>query len=117
MNDSILESIKALLGPDSAYTVFDQDILIHINTALATLTQIGVGPANGFRITGSGETWHDFIGDRDDLDSVKTYVYCRVKMVFDPPTNQFLMNAMKETCDEIVWRLNVAVDPGNYIDE
>jgi len=117
MEQSILNTIKTMLGPDSSYAVFDTDIIVHINTALATLTQLGVGPVKGFRITGASETWSDFIGDAGDLDSVKTYIYCKVKMVFDPPSNSFLMSAMKETCQEIEWRLNVAVDPGNYKNE
>lgn len=117
MEDSILKSIKSMLGPDSEHPEFDTDIIIHINTALATLTQIGVGRSKGYRITGYTETWSDFLGDAEDLDSAKTYVYCKVKMVFDPPANSTLATAMKEVCNEIEWRLNVAVDPGTYQDE
>ena len=71
MEQSIFNSIKALLGPDADYDVFDQDILIFINSALSTLTQLGIGPETGFRITGSTETWSDLIGDSVDLESVK----------------------------------------------
>lgn len=117
MEDSILKTIKSMLGPDSDYEAFDTDIIIHINSALATLTQVGIGRAKGFRITGPSETWSDFLGDAEDLDSAKTYVYCKVKMVFDPPTNSSLSTAMKELCQELEWRLNVAVDPGKYQDE
>lgn len=111
MEESIFLSIKGMIGPDASYTVFDPDILIHINTALATLTQLGVGPASGFRVTGAEETWSDFLGDSKDLDSAKSYVYMKVKMIFDPPANSFVMDAYKKACDEIEWRLNVVVDP------
>lgn len=111
MEDSILSSIKALLGPDSDYDVFDPDLIIFINGEIATLTQLGIGPASGFRITGDTETWQDFIGDAEDLDSVKTYIYIRVKLVFDPPSNSFLVTALEKKAEEIGWRLNVAVDP------
>ena len=117
MEESILNTIKEMLGPDSSYEVFDPDIIVQINTALAILTQIGVGPAKGFRITGDGETWSDFLGDAEDLDMAKTYIYARVKMMFDPPANSFVATALKETSQELEWRLNVASDPGLYNDE
>ena len=114
MDESILNTIKKMLGPDEGYDVFDTELVIHINTAIATLTQIGVGPPQGFRITGAGETWTDYLGSDEGLENVKTYIYCKVKMIFDPPTSSFVMKALQDTCDELVWRLNVAVDPGNY---
>ena len=114
MEDSILNTIIAMLGPDSSYDVFDTDIMIHINTAFSFLTQLGVGPANGFKITGASETWGQFLGEVLDLESVKTYIYLKVKMLFDPPASSFVMKAMEDTCKEIEWRLNVAVDPGEY---
>lgn len=111
MEESIFESIKSLLGPDASYDVFDQDILIHINTAISVLTQLGVGPATGFMVTGSDETWRDFIGDDKILQMVKTYIYMKVKMAFDPPTNSSVLNAYNEACKEYEWRLNVETDP------
>ena len=111
MEESIFESIKSLLGPDASYDVFDQDILIHINTAISVLTQIGVGPASGFMVTGPDETWQDFIGDDKILQMVKTYIYMKVKMAFDPPANSSVLNAYNEACKEYEWRLNVEVDP------
>ncbi len=111
MEESIFDSIKALLGPDASYDVFDQDILIHINTAISVLTQLGVGPATGFLVTGSDESWADFIGDDKTLQMVKTYIYMKVKMAFDPPVNSSVLNAYQEACKEYEWRLNVAVDP------
>ena len=114
MDQSIFNTIKALLGPDADYDVFDQDIIVFINSALATLTQLGIGPDEGFRITGSNETWGDLLGDSKDLDSVKQYIYMKVKMAFDPPANSFVMTAYEEACKEFEWRLNVAVDPKKY---
>lgn len=112
MDESIFNSIKALLGPDASYEVFDQDILIHINTAIAVLTQLGVGPASGFMVIGPDETWSDFIGNDDKtLNMVKTYIYMKVKMAFDPPVNSSVLTAYQEACKEYEWRLNIAVDP------
>lgn len=112
MEESIFESIKSLLGPDASYDVFDQDILIHINTAIAVLTQLGVGPKTGFVVTGPDETWEDFIGsDKTELHMAKTYIYMKVKIAFDPPTNSSVLTAYQEACKEYEWRLNVAVDP------
>jgi len=111
MEESIFESIKSLLGPDASYDVFDQDILIHINTAISVLTQLGVGPATGFMVTGPDETWQDFIGDDKILQMVKTYIYMKVKMAFDPPANSSVLNAYNEVCKEYEWRINVEVDP------
>jgi hypothetical protein len=111
MEESIFESIKSLLGPDASYDVFDQDILIHINTAISVLTQLGVGPATGFMVTGADETWQDFIGDDKILQMVKTYIYMKVKMAFDPPANSSVLNAYNEACKEYEWRLNVETDP------
>lgn len=111
MNESIFDSIKALLGPDASYDVFDADIMIHINTALSVLTHLGIGPAEGFMITGSDETWGEFLGDDKRLNMAKTYVYMKVKIAFDPPVNSSVLNAYQEACKEYEWRLNVTVDP------
>ena len=115
MEDSILRSIRGLLGPDSDYDVFDPDLIIFINGTFSTLTQLGIGPSNGFRITGEDEKWSDFLGTEClNLDSVKTYIYLKVKMVFDPPANSSMMSNYEQMCKELEWRLNVAVDPGTY---
>lgn len=108
--DSILDSIKKLLGIDESYDVFDVDIMIHINSALMSLTQIGVGPESGFFITSSEETWSDFIGSNINVEAVKTYIYLKVRLVFDPPAGS-LLDSIKEQIRELEWRLNVAVDP------
>lgn len=111
MDENIFDSIKTLLGPDASYDVFDTEIVIHINTALSVLTQLGVGPAEGFMVVGADETWGDFIGDDKVLNMVKSYVYMKVKMAFDPPISSSVLSAYQEACKEYEWRLNVAVDP------
>ena len=72
--------------------------------------QLGVGPSNGFFVTGSGETWGEFLQCHVDLEAAKQYVYLRTRLVFDPPTNGSVLQAMKDLCDEYAWRLNVQVD-------
>jgi hypothetical protein len=93
LESSIFNTIKALLGPDADYDVFDHDIIIFINSAISTLTQLGIGPASGFRITGPDETWEQLLGDYKDLESVKTYIYMKVKLAFDPPANSTVLGA------------------------
>lgn len=115
MDDSILESIKKLLGLPPSYTNFDQDIIIHINTYLGVLNQMGVGKS-GFYIEDDGATWEDFLDQHSaSLHEVKTYVYLRVKMVFDPPSSSLVSEAMNKNIDELGWRLNVKVDPEDYV--
>jgi len=111
INQSIFGTIKSMLGPDDEYEAFDQDIIVFINSALSILTQIGIGPATGFRITGNTETWSDLLGENGDLDSVKEYIYLKVRLAFDPPSSSTVLNAYQEICKELEWRLNVAVDP------
>ena len=108
---SIFKSIKALLGPDADYEVYDNDILLFINGVFSTLTQLGVGPKEGFRITGETETWDDFLEGNKDLEFVKDYIFMKVKLIFDPPSSSAVMNAYQEACKELEWRINVAVDP------
>lgn len=110
--ESILNSIKKLLGIPSDYTNFDTDIIIHINTALMILNQLGVGPEKGLIITDSDDTWDDFISEDDDLEAVKTYVYLKVKSVFDPPLNSSILEANKQVINELEWRLNINSDKG-----
>lgn len=112
MDESILNNIKRLLGPNETYNHFDLDIITHINSTLMTLNQLGVGPKEGFMITGPDETWADFIGPRKDLADIKSYVYNKVRLVFDPPQNSFLVEAIKEAIKESVWRINNQVESG-----
>ena len=111
MNDSILITIKKLLGIDATYTHFDVDIIIHINTTLSILRQLGVGLSD-FRITGPTETWGDFLGTSSQLDLVKSYVYLKVKSLFDPTSSGAINTAFDAAIKELEWRINVAVDPG-----
>ena len=104
--DSILNSIKKLLGIQTDYKNFDTDIIIHINSVFMILNQLGIGPKQGFKIEGDTETWSDYISDGDDLESIKTYVYLKVKIVFDPALSGTVMEANKEVLRELEWRLN-----------
>jgi len=108
--DSILTSIKKLLGITEDYTHFDTDIIIHINTVFANLHQIGVGPDEPFSITDKNDLWSDFIGDSTNIESVKTYVYLKVKSIFDPPQSSSVAEATNNLIAELEWRLNVAAD-------
>ena len=105
--DSILNTIKKLLGIDPEYDPFDTDVIVAINSALMTLTQVGVGPREGFLIRDSTETWEDFVGDRKDLESIKSFVYLKTKLVFDPPTNSFTIDALERQADEYLWRISI----------
>lgn len=106
---SILESIKQMLGIETGLTHFDQEIIVHINSALMSLGQIGVGPDTGFIIISNAETWGDFIGESKNLEAVKLYVYYKVRIGFDPPSSSYVVDAMERQIKEIEWRLNVAV--------
>lgn len=108
--DSILVSIKKLLGIAADYTHFDPDIIMHINSAFSILTQLGVGPSEGFRIEDDVKTWNDFISDTIRLDAVKSYVYLKVGLMFDPPTSSAVLSAKERQISELEWRLNVAAE-------
>lgn len=109
-DESILISIKKLLGLASENDSFDTDVIIHINSALMVLNQLGVGPEEGFSIKSSSEVWSDFIEDTEYLDAVKTYIYLKVKIVFDPPQHGPTEDALKESIKEYEWRLNVKAE-------
>lgn len=108
--DSILVSIKKLLGITAEYTHFDDDLIMHINSAMAVLTQLGVGPSTGFFIRDEFATWKDFIDEDPRLEMVKTYVYMKVRMMFDPPDRSTVADAVKRQIEEFEFRLMVAVD-------
>ena len=110
--ESILTSIKKLLGIEEQYTHFDQDIIMHINTVFMTLNQLGVGPKEGFRIMDASKKWSDFLPDAESLrmESVRTYVYLKVRILFDPPTSSSIMESFKNLANELEWRLNVAAE-------
>ncbi len=114
-NDSILKTIKKLLLISEDDPAFDLDIQVHINSAIRTLYQIGVGPKPPFVIHGESETWKDFLGDDlDTYQSVKTYIYLKVKMIFDPPTSSSVMDAYQGEIREIEWRLSMQAE--GYLD-
>lgn len=113
--ESILTSIKKLLGIAEEYEQFDTDIIIHINSALSILTDIGAGPANGFSISDKTATWNDFTNGDLDLEPVKSYVYLKVKLLFDPPASSAVMESMNRLISELEWRISVAVDPGKTV--
>ena len=108
--ESILTSIKKLLGIAEEYTQFDDDIIIHINSVFLNLTQLGVGPSEGFLIEDDTATWDDFIGDSNQLQAVKSYVYLKVKLLFDPPLSSSVTESMNRMISELESRLNVAVE-------
>ena len=112
VDDSILDSIKKLLGIASDYTNFDTDIIIYINSAFMVLNQLGVGPEEGFKITGKDESWSNYITDNDNLEAVKSYIHLKVKVAFDPPLNSTVMEAHKQLISEYEWRLNVQSEGG-----
>lgn len=108
--DSILTSIKVMLGLGSEYTPFDNELVIFINSALSKLTQLGVGPDEGFALNDLTETWEDLLGDLKNLEMVKSYIYIDVRLIFDPPGNSFIVDAFKKQQEELAWRITVAYD-------
>lgn len=113
MNDSILTTIKKLLGITEDYTQFDADIIMHINSVFMILSQLGVGPAEGFSITDASTIWKDFLNDSKNLESVKSYMYLKVKMLFDPPTSSAVIDSIDRSVSEMEWRLNLAAEIQN----
>ena len=110
---SILTSIKKLLGIAEEYEHFDADLVMHINSVFTILTQLGVGPPEGFSIMDEDSTWDDFLPNRKNLEIVKSYMHLKVKLLFDPPLNSAVIESMNRQISEFEWRLNVAVDPGS----
>lgn len=111
MENSILTSVKKLLGIAEDYDEFDTDIIIHINSVFVTLQQLGVGPDEGFSISDSSTTWSDYLSDNKLLNNVISYMGLKVKMLFDPPTNSSILSSYERTIQELEWRINVMVDP------
>ena len=107
MEDSILLTIKKLLGLESDYDVYDSDLIVLINTSFLSLLQLGIGPKEGFMITGATEIWSDYIGQNVPLRAVQSYIYLKTKTMFDPPESSFVLNAMSEQMKELEFRLNI----------
>lgn len=110
-SESILESVKKDLGASEWDDAFDSTLIRHINTVIMILNQLGVGQL-GFRVTSADDTWDDFLNSNDNVEGTKSYVYKKVKLMFDPSSSSFVNDADNAICNELEWRLNVAVDPG-----
>lgn len=117
MEDSILKSTKKILGVDPEYTVFDLDIITHINTAFSTLNQLGLGPVTGFMIEDEEAVWSDFnLADDKKINSVRTYVFLKVRLLFDPPTTSYLIAVFERQITELEWRLNIRREEDQWVD-
>ena len=103
---SILDSIKIMLGNSVDDTNFDAELIMFINGALAIINKLGVG-LTGYKISNNSNTWDEFLGDRTDLEEVKTNVYLRVRLAFDPPQNSFLVTSIKEQIAESTWYIEL----------
>lgn len=109
MTDSILNTIKKLLGIPTADTAFDEDIITHINSAMMFLQQLAVGPDTVFTIEDATATWSEFLVDPSMYAAVKTYIYFKVRLMFDPPSNSFLKDSIVQQLSELEFRLNAQV--------
>lgn len=122
MENRILVSVKKLLGIAETYTDFDIDILTHINTVFTTLNQLGIGPDAGFMIEDDTATWDTYLVKASDgtpdllLNNVKTYMFMRVRLMFDPPTTSYLVDSWEKQVKELEWRLNVKREGESWTD-
>lgn len=116
MSDSILTSTKNALLIGEDYTAFDDALVLHINSVFSTLLQLGIGPDAGFQITGATETWSTFLADEEGLNNVKTYMYLRVRLLFDPPGTAYLVTAVENQIRELEWRMNVTREDREWVD-
>ncbi len=115
--ESILTSIKKLLGIAEEYTHFDADLIIHINSVFSILTQIGVGPLEGFSIKDESSVWGDFVPEKSKWELIKSYTYMKVKLLFDPPLNSAVIESINRIISELEWRIQVAADSEKTIEE
>ena len=109
MTDNILDTTKHMLGIPSTDTAFDVDILVGINSAFMNLNQVGVGPDATFSIEDNTKTWEDFLEDPTKYQAVKSYIYLKTKLLFDPPASSFVLASMERQIVELEWRLMVQV--------
>lgn len=114
--ESILTSIKKLLGIEEKYTNFDADLILHINSVLSILSQLGVGPAEGFSISDEFATWEDYIPDASKIGTIKSYVYLKVKLLFDPPLSSSVTESINRMINEFEWRINLFAEQNPIID-
>lgn len=108
--ESILTSVKKALGITEEYEHFDTDLIMHINSVFSTLTQLGVGPPEGFTIKDETAVWTDFIPENKQFEMVKSYVCLKVRLLFDPPSTSFVIESMNRMISEFEWRLQVATE-------
>lgn len=108
VEQSILDSVKKNVGLGADYDVFDLSIKTHINTVFSTLAQIGIGPPLGFMIEDAEATWNSFLAAQPLLNAVKSYMYLKVRLLFDPPSSSFVLTSMEKQITELEWRLLVA---------
>lgn len=114
--DSILDSVKKLVGIVVEDTSFDTDLIIHINSVFTVLHQLGVGPSSGFSITNKDAKWTpDYLSVGSNIEVVKSYMVLRVKNLFDPPSSSFVMDAFKEQVAEFEWRINTQIEFGQIM--
>lgn len=116
MEDSILKSVKKNLGIEADDTSFDEDILTHINSVFATLNQLGLGPADGFSVEDDTALWSTYLDGNLNRSSVRTYMYLKVRIWFDPPTTSFHLEALNNQAKELEWRLNVEREETEWTD-
>lgn len=116
MSNSILTSVKKTLGIAEEYTAFDEDIIMHINSVFSTLQQLGVGPSTGFAIADKTALWSDFLADDLRLNNVKTYMYMRVRLIFDPPSTSYLISSMQKQVEELEWRISAYREETGWVD-
>lgn len=110
--DSILNTTKKLLGLDGDYTPFDTDIIVNINAAFNTLTQLGVGPKEGYMITGAENVWDEFTTNKQILGMLQQYLYLKTKVIFDPPSTSFVADALKSQAEQMEWRMREQAEFG-----
>lgn len=116
MESSILNSVKKVCSLAPSYTAFDEDILMHINGALSTLSQLGIGPALGFQISDDAPTWSDLFADDPRYNNIKNYIQLKTRIAFDPPATSFHLTAMQDQIKELEWRLSVLREGDTWID-
>lgn len=116
MADSILTSVKKIVGIVEADTSFDPDIIMHTNTVFSILTQLGIGPADGFMIEDSTPTWDDFLAGDNRLNMVKTYLYLRVRLLFDPPQTSFVIESLNKQIQELEVRMSIVREGDAWVD-
>lgn len=107
MNESILTSVKKMLGLDTEYTVFDPDVIMHINSALSILHQVGASPSSGLTVSDNTTTWDELTLDVDHVNMVKTYIFLKVRLWFDPPTSSYALSSMEKQIEQLEWRLSL----------